>query len=207
MPVTAQSIIDRVRVQLIDTGSTQRWTDTELLYWVSDGQRAIVAALPQAAVKVTTVSLAAGTRQSLPADGYKLIDVTRNLTAAGVAGAPCTSIDRSILDRQYPTWHTANAAAGVLHWTYDPSDPLSFFVYPRNTGAGSVEVVYSFMPADITSASSTISVRDIYQTPLIDYVLYRAHSKDSDFAAGQQLAAAFLQAFTAFLQAQAGGQQ
>jgi hypothetical protein len=207
MAVTAQSIIDKVRVQLIDTGTTQRWTDAELLYWVSDGQRAIVAALPQASYKVTTVSLAAGTRQSLPADGYKLLDVTRNLTSGGVAGAPCTSIERTILDRQYPTWHSANASASVLHWTYDQNDPTAFFVYPRNTGTGSVEVVYSFMPTDITSTSSNISVRDIYQTPLIDYVLYRAHSKDSDFAAGQQLAAGYLQAFTAFLQAQSGGQK
>lgn len=207
MAVTAQSIIDKVRVQLIDTGVTQRWTDAELLYWVSDGQRAIVAALPQSAYKVVTVSLVSGTRQSLPTDGYKLLDITRNLTSGGVAGRPCMSIDRAILDRQYPTWHSAGSSPSVLHWTYDPNDPLKFFVYPRNDGAGSVEVVYSYMPADITSVSSTISVRDIYQTPLIDYVLYRAHSKDSDFAAGQQLAASFMQAFTTFLQAQAGGQK
>ena len=207
MPVTAQAIIDKVRVQLIDTGTTQRWTDAELLYWVSDGQRAIVAALPQAAYKVTTVSLVAGTRQSLPADGYKLLDIPRNLASDGTAGAPCTSIDRAILDRQYQTWHSAGATSGVLHWTFDPSDPTSFFVYPRNDGTGSVEVLYSYMPSDLVSANATINVRDIYQTPLIDYVLYRAHSKDSDFAAGQQLAGGYLQAFTAFLQAQSGAQK
>lgn len=207
MAVTAQSIIDRVRIQLVDTATTQRWTDAELLYWISDGQRAIVAALPHAAIKTATTPLVAGTRQSLPADGYRLMDIPRNLSGGGTAGAPCTSVDRIILDRQYPTWHTANASATVLHWTYDPNDPTAFFVFPTNTGSGSVEVVYSFNPPDITVGASNISVRDIFQTALIDYTLYRAHSKDSDFAAGQQLAGAFLQAFTVFLQAQGGGQK
>lgn len=207
MAVSAQSILDKVRLQLIDTGASQRWTDAELLDWVSEAQRAIVAAVPSASYKRTTISLVAGTRQSLPADGYKLLDIPRNLTAAGVEGSPCTSVDRAVLDRQYLTWHTANASGSVLHWTYDPNDPLSFFVFPRNDGTGSLEVVYSAHPADVTSVSQDISVRDIFETPITDYVLYRAHSKDSDFAAGLQLAQAYLATFTAFVQAQAGGQK
>ena len=204
MSVTAQSILDRVRTQLIDTGSTQRWTDAELLKWLSDGQRTIVAAVPWSCQKVTTVSMVAGTRQTLPSDANTLIEVIRNLSSTGTAGAPCTMIERSILDRQYPTWHTADSSPTVLHYSYDMNDPQAFYVFPRNDGTGSVEVNYSVMPVDITSTSANITVRDIYSTPLVDYVLYRAHQKDSDFAAGQQLAGAYLQAFMAFVQVQTG---
>lgn len=204
MTIIAQSVIDRCRNQLIDTGSAYRWSDVELLDWISDGQRTIVAAVPQAAYKIVTVALSAGTRQTLPADGYKLLDIPRNLVG-GVPGTPCSSVDRAILDRQYLTWHSGPQVPGVLHWTYDPNDPLTFFVFPANNGAGGVEVVYSFMPTEVSLGTDVLTVRDIYQTPLMDYVLYRAYGKDSDFGAGSALAQNYLGAFTAFIQAQAGG--
>ena len=201
MAVLVQTILDRVRTQLIDTGTPPRWTDTELLRWLSDGQRTIVAAIPWAYQKVTTLDLAVGTRQTLPADANVLIEVIRNLTASGIAGPPCTKIERSILDRQYPDWHIANTSPTVLHYTYDTGDPMHFYVFPRNSGDGSVEINYSAVPADIVSTTGFITVRDIYSTPLVDYTMYRAHQKDSDFAAGQQLAGAYLQSFMAFVQA------
>ena len=203
----ASSILNRVRIQLIDTGTERRWTDVELLYWLSDGQRAIVAALPHAAYRVSIINLVGGTRQVLPDDAYRLLDIVRNQTNSGVPGAPCTSIDRAILDRQYLDWHTGASQPSALHWTYNPVDPQAFYVFPRNDGTGSLEVVYSYMPSDVLSTTDQINIRPIYQTPLVDYVMFRAHSKDSDFAAGQAVAASYLQAFTAFLQAQTGGQQ
>lgn len=204
MSVLASSIISRVRTQLIDNGSTYRWTDTELLQWLSDGQRTIVAAVPAAAPKVVTKSLVAGTRQSIPSDGYMLLKVYRNLPAGGAAGAPCQMIDRDVLDRQNQTWHSTTPTSAVKVWMYDTIDPAGFYVYPPNDGTGSVEILYSYMPPDIASLTSTLDVRDIYQTPLFDYVMYRAHSKDSDFAAGLGLATSYMQSFTAFMAAQQG---
>lgn len=203
MAVVASSIINRARTQLADNGSTARWSDTELLNWLSDGQRAIVAADPVATQSVTGVSLVAGTRQSLPAGAHKLIHIYRNLSVAGVAGKACSYVPLSLLDTQYPTWHSDTAVAGVTHWTYDENDPVAFYVYPRNDGTGRLEVNYSIMPSDLASTSSPIAVRDIYQTALLDYVMFRAHSKDSDYAAGQSLAAGYLQSFTNFVAVQA----
>ncbi len=64
---TAELIINRVRTQLIDTGPAQRWSDEELLRWVSDGQRMIALAVPSAVSKRVTVQLIEGTLQELPA--------------------------------------------------------------------------------------------------------------------------------------------
>lgn len=200
MAVLASSILTRVRTQLVDNGSTQRWTDTELLSWLSDGQRHVVSAVPWASPKVATVSLAAGTRQAVPSDGWKLITVYRNLTAVGVAGLSCLYVPRTVLDTQYATWHTTtNTSSAVTHWTYDENDPQAFYVFPRNDGTGSVEVNYSVMPTDVASTSSNITIRDIFQTALFDYVMFRAHSKDSDYAAGQQLAGAYWQSFSNYV--------
>jgi hypothetical protein len=203
MAVVASSIINRARTQLADNGSTYRWADSELLNWLSDGQRAIVALDPVATQTVTGVTLVAGTRQSLPSGAHKLIHIYRNLSAGGTPGKACTYVPLSLLDTQYPDWHTDTAVSAVRHWTYDENDPVGFYVYPRNDGSGRVELNYSTMPTDLPSTSSNISVRDIYQTALLDYVMFRAHSKDSDFAAGQSLAAGYLTAFNNFVAAQA----
>jgi hypothetical protein len=205
MAVAASNILTRVRTQLIDTGSQQRWADSELLQWLGDGERTIVAAVPWSYQKLTIMSLVAGTRQTLPPDSNSLIEIVRNLTAGGAPGAPCTMIDRSILDRQYVDWHLpTNASASVAAYTYDLNNPQVFYVYPYNNGSGSVEINYSVLPADLVNLSDNIHVRDIFSTALVDYVLFRAHQKDSDYAAGQALAGNYLQAFTAFLQTQSG---
>jgi hypothetical protein len=205
MAVAASSIINRVRTQLIDTGGSQRWTDAELILWIGDGERTIVSAVPWAYQKLTTMSLVAGTKQTLPSDGNSLIEIVRNLTGGGVPGAPCVMVDRAVLDRQYSDWHlAANANISVTAYTYDLNNPQVFYVFPYNTGGGSVEINYSVMPVDLVLTSDNIHVRDIFATALVDYVLFRAHQKDSDYAAGQALAANYLQSFMAFLQTQPG---
>jgi len=92
----------------------------------------------------------------------------------------------------------------VLHYTYDENDPLTFYVLPYNNGSGKVAANCSMTPPDHASTSENIFVRDIFATALVDYVMFRAHQKDSDFAAGQQLASMYLQTFSAFLEARKG---
>lgn len=195
MAVVASSIISRVRTQLVDDGSTLRWSDSELLSWLSDGQRNLVSMVPSAAPRLANVALVAGTRQSIPSDGWRLITVYRNTDVSGGPGNSVLEVPRSLLNVQYASWTASGGTATVTHWCYDESDPAAFWVYPYNTGSGYVQINYSFMPTNLSTTSSTLTVRDIFQTPLFDYVMFRAHSKDSDYAAGQQLAAAYFSSY------------
>ncbi len=198
MAVTAQSIIDRVRLQLIDTGTVKRWTDSELLKWLSDGQRAIVLAAPGNSSSTEIVPLVAGTKQSIPADGNILLYIIRNTNSTGTTpGRAVRIVSREILDAQNPDWHMSTPTATVQNYIFDPQQPTEYYVYPPNTGTGHVEMVYSHLPGEMTSLSNTLVVQDIYQTALFDYVMFRAHQKDSDFAAGQAIAANYLQLFLA----------
>jgi hypothetical protein len=46
-----------------------------------------------------------------------------------------------------------------------------------------IEIIYSIAPSDITYSSSvTISLDDIYANAILDYMLYRAYQKDSEYA-------------------------
>ena len=82
MTVTVQSVLDRVQQTLQDTGGI-RWSSTnELILWVNDAQKEIALLKPDATAVNTTSTLVAGTKQSLPADGNRLLNVTRNMKAA-----------------------------------------------------------------------------------------------------------------------------
>lgn len=206
MTVTAQTIIDRVRTQLIDTGSSQRWTDAELVKWLSDGQRAAVAISPGCSSDTVTISLIAGTKQYIPDDGHMLLTIIRNVSSTGSPGRAVRIASRELLDAQNPDWHSSSQTIIVQNYIFDPQQPKEFYVYPPNNGSGKLDIMYSILPPELTGLTDTIDIQEVYQTALVDYVLYRANQKDSDFAAGQQLAATYYASFIAYMQAGEGGQ-
>ena len=199
MTVAASIILTRVRDQLVDSRTVKRWTDLELLRWLSDGQRTIVAANPSASSLVATVTCVAGSRQTIPSDGFALIRVYRNLSAGGVAGDAVTEVGSELLDWQYPDRHSMTGAATIKAYSFDEKDRRAFYVFPPATTAASLQINYSVLPVEMTATTDLLKVEDIYQAPLVDYVLYRAHQKDGDFAGGQQVAAAYLASFTTFI--------
>lgn len=190
--ITAGVLIDRTSIILQDTTNI-RWPRIELLGWLNDGEREIVLHKPNAYIKNVQTPLAAGSKQNLPVDGVSLIDVPRN-----VAGPAIRVVSREILDAQTPGWHTGIPQVTTKHYVYSPLDPKTFYVYPPSTGTGSVDLVYAASPADVGEAS-TILVDDVYATALINYMLYRAYSKDAEYAANSAQATAFYSAFMALL--------
>jgi hypothetical protein len=141
-----------------------------------------------------------GSRQTLPGDAFQLISVVRNMGASGATpGQSLQRVERLHMDIQFPTWPADTGAATAKLYIYDISDPTAFHIYPPHAGTNTVEVVYSVQPVELTALTDTLAVRDMYQTPLFYYIMYQAHLKDSDYAAGQGLAGVYLQSFTAYL--------
>ena len=195
--ITAQSIINKAAVQLTDI-SNIRWTRAELLGWINDGQRQIVTMNPNATSKVAVEKLDTGTRQKIPTDGWTLLEVIRSMGTDGLKpGRAIRLTSRELLDAFNPDWHSDTATTVPKHYIFDPQDITAFFVYPPNNGKGYVEFNYSPVPVDLSSESSTISINDIFETALLDYVLYRACSKDAEYAPGLALASGYLQTFMA----------
>lgn len=198
--ITVASVISRVATLLQDATNI-RWPQSELLDYLNDGQREIVLYKPNASIKNSSVKLISGTKQSIPSDGVQLIDVVRNLGTTGTTPGKAVRITmREILDAQLPDWHLSTAAAEVKHYTYSPLDPKTFYVYPPQPGVtqGYVEIIYAAAPTDATLVS-TITVDDIYQTVLVDYMMYRSYSKDSEYAADGPRAQAHQKAYLASL--------
>ena len=171
-----------------------RWPTAEWIDWLNDAQREVVLVKPQASVKNASVILTAGsTKQALPTDGIQLIDVSRNMGVAGsTAGNAIRVVSREVLDAQIPTWHSdANATGSIKHYAFDSRDPKNYYVYPKAPAtAWYVEVIYSANPTDCT-AGGTIQIDDIYANALLNLMLFRAYSKDAEYAQNGQLAQAY----------------
>lgn len=202
MSVSVQSIVDRVQITLQDTTGVRWPVASELVLWVNDAQREIALFKPDASAKNTTVTLVAGTKQSIPNDGNRLLRIVRNMSAAsGGTGARAVRIvDREVLDAQSPTWHdptaTGDAAHGAIikHYIYDDSNPINFYVYPGVTGSAFVEIIYSANPVSVTQ-SDNLDIPDIYGNAVVNYVLYSAYMKDAEYVGNSQRAANHYQLF------------
>jgi len=195
MTITVQSVIDKIKVTLQDTQGI-RWTAAELLAWLNDAQREIVLFKPDASATTAVIALAVGTRQTIPAAGNRLLRVVRNMSAlsGGDGRRAVRLVERDSLDSQAPDWHspavTGEAAhtTAIKHYTYDEQDPRSFYVFPGVAGTTSwAEIVYSADLADVALAGN-VSVPDIYANAIVDYVLFRAYTKDAEFAANEERA-------------------
>jgi hypothetical protein len=195
----ASAVLQRVQDILQDTTGV-RWPEAELIRYLNDAQREVVLHKPDASSATRSVPLVAGTKQAIPADGLRLLDVVRNMGVGGNApGRAITLLGRGVLDAQRRGWHAETASASVDHYLFDMRDPKTFYVYPPATGTTQIEVMISVVPADIATAASPVALPALYSNALIDYVLYRAYSKDADFAANLERSMVHYQAFATAL--------
>lgn len=196
MTVLVSEIMDRVD-RLLQDPNGLKWSMAERLLWLNDGLRQISATNPTATNAVAVVRLTAGSRQYIPSDGWLLLSVSRNMGTNGTTpGRAIRIISRELLDSYSPNWHTDTASAVTKHFLYDIQDQTSFWVYPPSNGSGYIELNYSRQPAPLTTQAQAIPVFDIYAPALVDYIVYRAHSKSAEYCKPEVAAAAY-QAFAA----------
>lgn len=188
MTTTARSIIANAIIELQDDTNV-RWTIAELCTYFNDGQKAIAMARPDSMVKTATVALIVGSRQTLPADGVKLIDIPRNTSGTKRA---VRMVNREILDAQVPGWHGLTGVTEIKHFTHDMREPLVFYTYPPAALGASLEVTYGSKATDITvpaagavitDVNGDMSLPDQYANPMRDYILFRAYCKDTEYTA------------------------
>ena len=194
----ASDIISRVRILLNDQDAV-RWLDTELIQWVTDAQTMVALVRPDSSIATQPITLVSGTRQAIPADGLRLLDIVRNLNLDGTGNRSVRLVDRNVLDSQDPLWHTNTQVPVIKNWIYDNRDPKTFYVYPPASSAAKLEIMYSKTPTAPTALSSTLSISDIYIDALVNYVMYRAYSKDAEYANNMNLAGTYLQILNAML--------
>ena len=194
MATAASVIISRVREMLVDPSGV-RWSDASLLLWITDAQREIALFKPDATATHTTVTLATGTRQTLPDGANRLLRVVRNTSSDGsTPGRAVRAVGREILDAQEPDWHDATVTGEAAHTTivknyyYDQEEPTAYYVFPGVSGNAYVDIVYSAIPDVVDETTDELEVSDLYLNAVVDYVLYRAYNRESEYATNREKA-------------------
>jgi hypothetical protein len=202
--VKVVELIAKAQTVLQDTTST-RWPPLELQGWLNDSYREILLIRPDINTKTGTFTCATGTRQVITtgfANALRLIDVVRNVASASTKEA-IRVVDRRVLDDQRRGWHAETGTVNIQHFMFDPRLPKEFLVYPPATTSTQLEIVYSEVPTahtlselQLTNPATTevIKIDDSYANAMLDYMLYRAYSKDAEYAANANRAVAHYQA-------------
>jgi uncharacterized protein DUF6682 len=178
LALLVSDILTRAGLVLNDP-SNVRWAQAELIAWINDGMRDIATFQPEATAKIANVTLAAGTKQVLPTGAIKLIRVIRNMGVGGATPAEAPRpIDQKLLNLHKPTWQADTPTLLVKNYMRDDTTPRIFYVWPPMSGATTVECEYSVIPATVAAGTDSLTIDDFYANPLLDYVLWRAFSKD-----------------------------
>ena len=194
MAFTAAAVLKRANTVLQDTGAV-RWTPIELRDWLNEAMRAIVLMKPNARSGTVELTLAAGTRQTLPAQYTLLSAVLYNIESGTPGRAIRTVNNRQMLDAQIPGWNSPAALpySSTIHYVLqEMMTPREFFVVPgaiANTRVGAIvgmQAVDVPLPTgagtsalDLDSYTAEVQMEDQYQGILLDLILFRAFSKDS----------------------------
>ena len=188
MATPIATILNQAAILLNDTAET-RWTATEKLTWLNEGLRELIVLRPDAKVKRAAALLVQGAKQALPDESVALIEVrTEN--------GPVLPCDRRALDLFASNWQQKPTASTVKNFMYSAAEHPTYWVYPaQNATPATVELVYSAYPATAT-IGGTLDVQDKYASKLVDYLMYRALSKDAEVGSAER-AAAYYQLFKA----------
>jgi len=182
--VSALTIINNASRMLGDIDAVN-WTVSELLAWLNLSQVEMVNLSPRTNVKNVPVKLASGVKQSLPADGILLFDIPYNYKANGTfVSTTINHVPLLVLNKRLPNWTTVTSNQTVKHFSYNPSDPKVFYIYPAQpTLTAYVEMAYAATPAVIPNATAgtTITVDDQYQNVLLNLMLSKALAKDGEY--------------------------
>lgn len=183
-------IIGRVNTQLVDV-AWLRWPKAELLDYYNDAIRAVIIVRPDAGESSELLTCVEGTKQQLPVGANRLLDITR---VAG--GRVIRPVPREALDTQFPDWHFSTGT--IEGYCYDEQTPRTYYVFPGTAAGVQLDAVVSRIPVPITLAAldeALVSLDELYTNPIIEWILYRCYSKDSQNGANSQLAIQHYQAF------------
>lgn len=203
-----KDIIDRVTL-LYNDKDFVRCSKRQYLEFLDDAIAQTIVLRPDSHVQTAEVTLRPGTRQTIPVDGYSLIDIYANMQVDedGVRslGRPVFQVGRKDLD-YYRNWHTDIAATKYIsEFAYDIRNPKVFFVWPP---IGEEEIIvqmeyshevgqYASMYDELQEEvlKEEIPLDSSYRIPLVMYMLYLLYSTDSTSNNDQQVAAKYEQSF------------
>jgi hypothetical protein len=140
------------------------------------------------------IALDPGTFQQAPQGTSQVLDIVRNIRSDGKPGKAVRITDRQQMDAVDSDWH-AGRAGETRHYMIDERSPTAFYVYPPAVEGALVEALLAEPPPAVTAITDSIDLRVEFTGAILNWAMYRCHTKDSEYSQGQT-AALHYQAFT-----------
>lgn len=188
---TPADLISSVRYIVNDTQVEYRMSDTELLGYFNDGLKEISALQPAVYTTIGDLPCVVGSCEQAVTfpNAQAIIEV---LCIHG--GGAVTPFDMDTMNAFNPGWR-ADTAGPAVQWSKHEGQPLTFFIYPKAPATTqTLDIRYVRNPS-VHALTTTISEVPAYMLPaLIDYMVYRADSKDDEHSNSGRAVASY-QAF------------
>ena len=171
---------------------------------LNEALQALVSYRPDAASYTAMMLLVAGTRQTLPIDGVRLLKVIRNKGVSGLsdAGRAIRKADMLVQDALLPDWHLTNGQTVIDEYFYDPLQPKEFYVYPPAPVSPQIGIDISYVRVlpTITATTDTFPVDDYFAPAIQEWMLYSIWGSDDEQSPNYGAAQGHLQTFFSLLQ-------
>jgi hypothetical protein len=156
-------ILQNVNFALDDPNNT-KFSLTQKILAINSALQALVSYRPDAASYTTMMLLVAGTRQTLPIDGVRLLKAGRAIRKA----------DMLVQDALIPDWHETTGQTVVDEYFYDSITPKDFYVYPPAPVSPiiGVDISYVRVLPTITADTDAFPVDDYFASAIQEWMLY-----------------------------------
>ena len=208
---TVGSIVAQVKRRILDE-SNDDFSDTQLLDLYNLANKKIVTLQPAAYTTIDIVLLAAGNKQSIPADGIAIMDVRRNFGTDGqTPGRVVRQVEPLSMQSLVPTWATDTQQAYAYDW-WPAKRTEEYYVHPPSDGTNYVEIdIAKTPPATVWDAgglwqSATSPLNDSYVDAQINGMMYQAYDDDTDIPGNTPRSALYYGRFLQALGITTGGQ-
>ena len=169
---------------VLDDPNDVKYSLTQKIAAINSALQALVSYRPDAASYTTMMLLVAGTRQTLPSDGVRLLKVIRNRGQRGLsdAGRAIRKADMLVQDALIPDWHETTGQTVIDEYFYDSITPKDFYVYPPAPVSPviGVDISYVRVLPTISASTDTLPVDDYFAPAIQEWMLYSIMGSDDE---------------------------
>lgn len=175
------TLTTRIRYYLNES-TASFWSDAEILAWINDGQRDIVA---------RTHCLEGKENETIITGTYEYAIGSSYITVEGVTFTTSTSTSSLKKGSIEHMGDTMDVGQPAYYFTWDNN--LVVYPVPDSGVSGTTLTIYYIeMPTDLTSGTSTIVVPKQFDRALLLYAVSQALFKDEKFAKAGRFMAEYL---------------
>lgn len=180
MAFPVSDVTDRIQKTLYDeTGVI--WNIDEILSHFNNAVSDIATDDPTASVFNDAFTMVAGIKQRVPDSAVRIVDVPYNLDGDGNPGRSITGAQVDAIRAARPNWANSPPSPTIRNWALDPRDPRTFYVWPPAIAGGQVQIVYPFVPANVTATTDDFPLPNMYTEEVYAYVLWHCFERNDKY--------------------------